>query len=312
MNFLARTLAREKTYTLLSTLFLQGVSKGNIEFIKAIPELVNLIPDEFESDEYAAEFQNLFSQEIIPNESIFRDSSGLLGGRITNQVYEIYAQNGFQTFANADHIGNELAFLAYLCGQETILRKTSQHSTKTAAQSAFLRAHLSCWMPALALSLEQSGNKFYCEIGRLILAIIDDHLSDFMDSNNESCHSDEEINPLNHEDIGLKEIVNYLLSPINCGLYLNRAHIRSMGLRHQLPLGFGNKRQMFLNLFRTSGQYGSTAILIAELVATSKWWLEGYQNQINNYPFLKASILPWASKAENTSSLLQEMSNVTV
>lgn len=78
-----RTLARKNTYQLLGSLFLDGISPRNSPYIRSIPELNRFLPEHVNMDEMAAEYYRVFSQEVFPYESIFRHSSGLLGGAIT-------------------------------------------------------------------------------------------------------------------------------------------------------------------------------------------------------------------------------------
>ena len=114
-------LARHHTYTLFSRLFLEGVTAELRPFLPPIPELAAVLPEPFDADESAATHHYLFQLNLFPYESIFLATDGLLGGPVTNKVQQQYEQSGFIVDASAtspDHIGHELAFLAFLCGAE--------------------------------------------------------------------------------------------------------------------------------------------------------------------------------------------------
>lgn len=97
--------------------------------------------------------------------------------------------------------------------------------------------------------------------------------------------------------------------PVSSGIYLNRWRIKDMARRLKLPLGFGNRRQMLLNLFRSAGQYEEADDLIAELLATTQSWMTGYQSQMSTYKKISPWIGTWTEKGSITKSLLSAMSN---
>ena len=114
-------LARHLTYGLLGQLYLEGITAVTLPTIQNIPTLSETITIPFNTDEAAARHQTLFGFNIFPYESIFLDGSGLLGGVVTDSVLHSYQEAGFTVDANStspDHIGNELALLAHLCGAE--------------------------------------------------------------------------------------------------------------------------------------------------------------------------------------------------
>lgn len=106
--------ARHNAYVLLGNVYLEGISAETLPYLS---QIINT--KRFDADEAAATHHQLFSFDIFPYASIYLDSSGLMGGEITSRVQQQYADAGFTAYDDADHIGHELHFLAYLSGAES-------------------------------------------------------------------------------------------------------------------------------------------------------------------------------------------------
>lgn len=274
----------------------------------AIPELGQLVSDPLDTAEYSAEFFRLFSLEIMPHESVFRDASGLFSGLILDQVQDFYRSFDHQVLNNADHIGHELAFMARLCNIE---EEGPGQEKLFSGQGAFLAKHVLSWIPALSLAIGMLDSPFYNELGRLTLAVIDDHL---IDLNVILPHANQTTDPIpasSMDDSSIREIVDYLISPANSGIYLGRTLIKEIGRRHQLPLGFGNRHQMLLNLFRSAGQFESSRVLITELLKATRNWSFGYRDLSKDFPKLSSWIKSWELKTLRTEALLMNMLKIT-
>ena len=115
MDQLQIIIARHHTYLLLSRLYLDGLSADLLPYVREIPQLSAVYAKPFNADQSAAEHHHIFSYDIYPYESIFRDPAGLLGGPISTQLEEHYNLSGYTHADEPSHIGSELAFLAYLC-----------------------------------------------------------------------------------------------------------------------------------------------------------------------------------------------------
>ena len=146
-------LARSHGYDFLGHLWLHGVTLDVVDMVAQIPELspaLDAAPADF--DDLAATHQQILGFDVFPFQSIFLDPSGLLGGAQTDRVLHAYAAAGFD-FATADtagdHIGHQLAFLAFLCGAEADAWEDGLPATAQAMQSrqtGFMRDHLLRWI----------------------------------------------------------------------------------------------------------------------------------------------------------------------
>ena len=115
-------------------------------------------------------YNNLFSGPGRPAfwlyESLYR--SGKLFGSETMDVEGIYGAAGLEiTGAELpDHASLELAFLAYVAGQQVV---SDEHSgTWVEIEKKFIKAHAGVWLPALGLGLATSGDEVYAPIGQLL------------------------------------------------------------------------------------------------------------------------------------------------
>lgn len=103
-------------------------------------------------------------------ESLARD--GQLAGPSCQAVWSVYEAAGLVVAGTElpDHASVELAFLAYLTGQE------AENPTKAVQwrhiRRLFLSRHAGRWLPALGDALARTGDLVYGPIGRLLAAVL--------------------------------------------------------------------------------------------------------------------------------------------
>ncbi len=320
MNHYEKAQARHHTYALFSRLFLQGMTSDLRPFTAQIPQLTAVTPNPFNPDAAAAVYQNIFGFNIFPHASIFLDDSGLLGGDVSAEVGGVYREAGFANSSAADHIGHELAFLAYLCQAEAEARQDGETAVLPRIRQIthnFLQNHLLPWLPPFVIALRRSGDAFYGQLGDLTLALTVDHANEF----SEQAESKENKNVmpqagdaptdlLNNERTGLKEIAHFLITPPHSGVYLSRDTIARLARAHSLPRGFGSRQQILLNLLRTAVSYDLLTDVITLLGEETAVWQTEYQSQQTSMPALKPFLSPWVERAHATSQLLATMQAV--
>ena len=315
-------IARHHTYLLLSRLFSGGLTNDLLPHVEQIPELASASPQPFDPEESAVEHQRIFSFDIFPYESIFRDPSGLVGGAYSSMVQDHYKQSAFRQIVDCDHIGYELAFLAFLCvNQATMLgnKQAAEAYRSTQLQQKFIQDHLLCWLSPFANALTFSGQPFFAALGQLTLHLVYDHLLHLSTAYSrwkERPDTDaghvlaEAPDNLQENQTGLKQISRFLLTPPFSGLYLSRSAITKLARNHKLPRGFGDRQQLLANLLRAAGQYDAVPELLLELTAISNTWNQAYQQQLANYPELERWIRPWQQRVTKTTDSLVQMSNM--
>lgn len=309
-------LARSRAYGLLSQLHLIGVTAQNLAQVRAIPELATHLGSPFEVDEAAADHHHLFGFNVHPYQSYFVDPAGLLGGPVAEGVAQAYQLMGFQADLageSADHIGLELGFLAFLCaaeaealedGQAAIARQMADH------QLVFMGDHLLLWIGPLTLAVGQQGHGFYEALAQVTLDLVQEHALALC-SRLRRPLADETSLPaapaiLEDEVTGLKEIAEFLLTPVYSGIYLSRDDIGRLARRQAIPRGFGDRRQLLLNLLRSAANYDALGDVIDNLAALTGRWLAGYDEMITQEwagPFVAG----WRARAAGTAAMLAQM-----
>lgn len=141
-----------------------------------------------------------------PFESALSDYSstkkfGPLAGPANQSVHSFYVATGFnpselvvfaplKEFAFPDHIGFELAFMAYLCLQEEAAYERGQQSEAQAWsvwQKGFLSEHLSRFLPQLTEALAERQLGFYAEAAKCASAWVQADLEELEDCFKEVC-----------------------------------------------------------------------------------------------------------------------------
>ncbi len=305
-------LARSRAYRLFGRLFLDGLTEDLLPYVQAIPELAVELPELFDGDQAAADYQHLFGFNVFPYASIFLDPAGLLGGDITEAVFRSYRQAGFQfqeSSESADHLGHELDLLAFLCGAEADAWQDALPAMirpMADLQRDFIDGHLLPWLPPLALALRQQGQPFYVALARLTLDLVTEHRATLSPGPAADFELPEPPDLLLDDQTGLKQIVDYLLAPVYSGLYLGRDDIGRLAKRRALPRGFGNRQQMLLNLLRSAAHYDGLEDILAALRASAAAWVAAYAEMALE-PALGPFAGVWQKRAAKTATMLEAM-----
>ncbi len=286
--------------------------------MQQIPELTAVRPHPFNADAAAASHHKLFQFNIFPFESYFLGADGLVGGESTAVVNQLYFQLGYQTAVDnnqADHLGQELACLAFLVAQEAEAWESDHEpaiSDWQTRQQFFLQRHLLRWVPACLLAIQCQANSFFAELAQVTLTLLLTHADD-LDASTATVHPflppTQDI--LANEKTGFKEIARHLLLPALSGITLSRDNIGELGRHFDLPRGFGSRETMLLNLLRMAVQYDALPQLLANLQDSCADWVQNYQQLQAAYPQTIPFIAPWQQRAEATGRLLVQMTAST-
>ena len=301
--------AHHRSYALLSELFLRGITKTTLPTVQAVFDLGEHLPDPIDIDALAADHYQLFGFNVFPFESIFLDGSGLLGGAVTEEVRHALQSFSFATDVSShppDHIGQELAAMAYLSMAEAEAIEKNQLDTAVSIQHhqlTFLQTHLLRWLVPFVLAIKAQGNEFYTAVAELALALVNHHyeiLVGEVDPNLPSQPLPHAPNILDNDKTGLKEIAKYFITPIYSGLYLSRDNIANLARHLDLPRGFGDRQQLLTNLMRTAVQYDQFPQVLELLNTAVLRWQTNYATLTDEMPLLTPFIQPWQNKSETT------------
>jgi len=186
-------------YALISRLMLVEVDETFLKQIESDEKLLALFPNYREwnkrkifsmekliTEEYNADFTNLFLMNLIPYESFYLSEEQMIESGQANPVVELYDALDFRVelekarVVSADHIGVELEFMYMLC---TALKKALDADDKEGVcellliQRGFLKDHLLEWMPLFLINAKrESRTPLYHDGTELTLEFI---LSDY-------------------------------------------------------------------------------------------------------------------------------------
>lgn len=271
---------------LLSRLYREPIT-GLESYIQAFPIFdLSLLPENKD-----ALFQSIFGFELYPHESIFLDNSGLVGGSSTDALISQYSAHRFNWVETPDHISNQLSFLAHIADD---------------SQSYFLRNHLLRWLPPLVVALNQVKNPFYALVADLTWLLVTEVANSHSITLNDIVKS-EALPNLDNEETSLREIVDFLLLPSRCGIWLSGGLLGKLGRDLNLPRGFGGRKTTLMNLFRSATQYGQTNQLLQELHKTTTWWSNEYMKLDPQQIITKS----WRLQTQQTNQLLFQMMTIS-
>lgn len=298
-------LARSHSYNLFGRLFLDGITAELFPFLTHLPELAAQLPHPFVADEMAALHYDLFHFQIFPYESVFLDTTGLMGGETAEQVQQHYQQMGWMpetaVFA-PDHIGYELQGLAYLCQLE------SQNLTTQTQQTYFLHHHLLRWLPPFVAAVHETAVPFYTHLASLTLQLALDHA--------QTLPTPPDLPPfklsappalLENERTSLQEIAAYLVTPALSGMFISRGEIGRLARMCQLPHGFGSRADRLRDLFLTAGAYDKLPALLGGLQGVWGRWEAVYAEMEGN-PYTAV----WQTRLQNGRLFLQQITHESV
>lgn len=186
---------RENVYHFLSRLYLVEVDSSLLEVlqktkipldcdIQELSEGYTLISEYLTDcnrdtlEEMAVDFAKIFlgagvtdaNEMAIPYESAYVNQGHLVMQESWSRAVSDYSDKGVQVDIElynvaADHIGVELAFMAYLCSQA---QDDVSCETSLQEQQVFFNAHINDWTPKFCKDVSRfAGTKFYRGVGKI-------------------------------------------------------------------------------------------------------------------------------------------------
>lgn len=313
--------ARANSYDLFSQLFLHGLTADTLPIVQMIPELAATLPDTLDLDRAAAEYQRLFGLNLFPFQSIFLDPSGLVGGDEADRVAAAYAECGFVPLATGegiDHIGQQLACLAFLCAAEAEALEDGKAAIALRIQRLqqnFLNQHLLRWLPPLVCTLQRQDNPLFATIADLLLGLVDAHAAELEQSSPLTPHpSSLPVPPdlLSKDDTTLRDIAIHFLRPAWSGLALTRSDLTAIGREFRLPSGFAERETQFVNLLRAASQYGQFAAVldaIGKRIEMDNGYLAASELASST---LRESISIWRQRLNESKQLLEALKKLAI
>jgi hypothetical protein len=110
--------------------------------------------------------------------------------------------------------------------------------------------------------------------------------------------------PLDDAQTGLRQIIRYLLTPCQSGLYLTRQDIERLARELQLPPGFGRREEMLRNVWDAAAQHDRVPALLPALQVQLGRWQHTYDFIQSTYPELRPFTRAWQTRAQQTEQFL--------
>jgi TorA maturation chaperone TorD len=283
-------------YSHLARLFLQELDapardalEGNIWFSLILPA---------DLQDARVEFTRLFTMSVYAYASVFLGATPELNGESAAHVERFYGHVGFELsrgwmLGAPDALGAELACLAWLL---------ERGDTANAAE--FLSEHLLTWAPVCCFAVERNAQmEIYRKLGRLS--------RDLLMADGEGL--EHIITPLDDwsdpepEEKDLHWVVDHMLAPARCGIFLSKQDLQEIGQRMGMPVGFGDRGLMLMNLLRGAGLHERIIETLGALQITVGAWKKSYSNWALEYPRQSLLWRLWLERTERTEEMLIEM-----
>ena len=117
-------------------------------------------------------------------------------------------------------------------------------------------------------------------------------------------------------DIGegpsLGEIARKLTTPARSGVVLTRERFGALARDLSLPVGFGERSEMLLNLFRAAAELERLPELLGALRGEADRWDRRYFDWTEKYPASQAIWDEWRGRLVETRALLDNMAGVAM
>ncbi len=302
---------QSRVYHLLSRLYLDGLTATLLADVAKIPGLASGIPDPYDEETAAADYQHLFGFNIYPYASVFLSPDGLLGGPVSDQVRRFFQRAGCAldlTRESADHVGQELAFLAFLLRTEAEMSNGAEApevSRLRRLQRRFMDHHLLGWLPVFVRALGRQGHPFYARLATFTLDVVLAHRARLGNTPEEEPGIFALSVPpalLEDENTDLNDVAAFLTTPPWSGLFLSRDDIRRLGRAGNLPHGFGDRARMLAQVLRAAATYdGLEALLDRLAVHTTDW--RTYFDDLGTRPGLGPIARVWQTRLDATERL---------
>lgn len=272
---------RQATYNLLARLFLAPPDAELLQQLSTLPPFDNTLQgvaiDAETVETYQVYYQELFGFNFFPYESLFHERELMVNTASAGRVARLMEQSGFDTtpytVGSVDHIGVQLAFMAFLIAQEMEGTTHDQRWMIEAAQqyqATVIHQHLATWVPVAVLTMQTiAPAPLFHLLAEITLELV---LSDVttIPATDAILWLEESpvpsVPPNNEEeDDGLSALIRHLITPVESGVFLTRTELRRIARKLHLPMTMGDRFGMVKQLFEAAGQFEQIEPLLTAL-----------------------------------------------
>lgn len=300
--------AQGRRYHLLSRLYLDGLTPALFPDVATVPELAGSLPEPYDEEAAAVDYQHLFGFNVFPYASVYLSPDGLLGGAVADQVRRFFQRAGCSldlTRESPDHVGQELAFLAFLVRAEAELlegAEAAEVARLRRLQRRFLDEHLLGWLPVFVGALGRQGHPFYARLADVTRRTVLAHRARLGGADPAAFALPLAPEPLQDPATGLSDLAAFLVTPAWSGLFLSRDDIRGLGRDGALPHGFGERARMLSQVLRAAATYDGLPALLNRLLALLEDWRAFYED-LGGDPAMGPVTRIWQARLDATERL---------
>jgi TorA maturation chaperone TorD len=285
------TTVRGSSLALLSRLWLREPDARTLDECREVPLLAPHVGD---PAALAAAYADLFLLNVYPYGSAFTDPSGELGGPSAAWAARRYEQAGYRPpelleVGAPDHVGLCLGFLDHL----------STRGERDVEFPAFVLE----WVPVACLAVEREPSvpPFYRAVAAATRERLMEEEVPVIAPLPESADREEE------EEIGLWEVVRFLLAPARSGIFLSRSKLGHLAKAAGMRLPFGSRFDVARTLFQTAGEDEKVGAVLDRLGEELTAWESEYRRWAVAHPRWVPASTRWLNRTGETRRRLVEM-----
>jgi TorA maturation chaperone TorD len=289
----------EASLGLLSRLWLR---EPDAEALAEARELPHLAPHADEPAAMAPAYTDLFLLNVYPYGTAFTDPSGELNGPAAWQTARRYEERGYRPtelfeVGAPDHVGLCLGFV--------------EHLAKSGQEDVEFSSSLLEWVPVCCLAVERepSAHPFYRAMAEATRTRL---LGEVPEAVSQASEPGERV-PLStdpheeDEEVGLSQIVRFLLAPARSGVFLSRAKLGQLARASGMRLPFGSRFDVARMLFQTAGEDGKVATVLDLLGAELAAWEAAYRAWAGEQRRWAPLASRWLDRTGETGRMIGQM-----
>lgn len=253
--------------------------------------------------ELSAAWTDLFLLNVYPYGTAFTEVSGELNGPAAAAASRRYDAAGYRPAELAgvgapDHAGLCLGFLAHL-------------EARGREDPGFLSWTLD-WLPVCALAVERqpSAHPFYRSLGAATREALLSLQCPSLHAPADLAPVRDAVSEVDPEEVDLSRIVQFLLAPALCGVFLSRSRLGAIGLETGLRLPFGSRMDVARALFEAAGEGGRVEAVLAALLSEVEAWEAAYSGFALAHASWSTRADVWRGRLEATRERLAQMRRV--
>ena len=279
----------------------------------------------------ASAYADLFLLNVPPYGTVFADSSGEMNGLAAQQAAALYEAHTYRPaelseVGAADHLGLCLGFLAHLGKQrlDSELRDFANSFLEWApvcclaierepAAHSFYRALAVCTREALLKEFVRLTNYQLPTTNLPTTSLPITNLPILPESDTVSTQRVEPDSTgtlRSKDEIGLRDIVRFFLTPAQCGVFLSRSRLGQLAREMGLRLAIGSRFEVAEGLFGAAGEAERIDRLLVALQAEIETWAAEYRRWTEGYAHWQPSAQLWLERIMQSLRMLAEMQQI--